>query len=70
MQLLLVPTVTPERSLEKRAHMLGGRENQRERENYKYVGRARENHSLVPAGATLTRKLAEGSMLMSALDRE
>lgn len=69
MQLLLVPTVTPERSLEKRAHMLGG-ERTRERENYKYVGRARENHSLVPAGATLTRKLAEGSMLMSALDRE
>ena len=39
-----------------------------ERESYEYVERARENHSLVPAGATLTRKLAEGSMLMSALD--
>lgn len=64
MQLLLVPTVTPERSLEKRAHMWGGGE----RESYEYVERARENHSLVPAGATLTRKLAEGSMLMSALD--
>ena len=53
------PNSNPRTQPGKESLHVGEGENQRERESYKYVGREREDHSLAPAGATLTRKLAE-----------